>query len=227
MIVGIHSFKGGSGKTFVALNLGYLLSMERRVCVLELDLRAPALYTFFRGERYINELLSGRGNAEEYLLRVRKNLSVLMASPALKDIKTCLRREDVEGVRMLGRLQEVVSELRSLDFELILIDNSPGLSYMSVNSMILSDLLLFVARPERQEVEGLRNLFEVSKNIEKPKYVVLNRSTGDAALPYEVAARIPCSCDVTMDYPFFVERHENHEVSGALKQLAEFIAGFR
>lgn len=226
MIVGIHSFKGGSGKTFVALNLGYLLSRERRVCVLELDLRAPALHTFFQGDRYINQLLSRREDVNDYLYQVRENLSVIMASPALKDIKTSLRREDVGGIKILRRLQEVISELKSIGFEHILIDNSPGLSYMSVNSMILSDLLLFVARQEKQEVEGLKTLFEISRNIEKPKYVVLNRCIGDAALPYEVAGRIPCSCDVTMENPFFVELHTDHEVSDALRQLAEFIAGF-
>ena len=53
----------------------------------------------------------------------------------------------------------------------------PGLSYMSVNSMLVSDLIFFVSRTEKDDLAGLKILYQVSKNIERPKYVILNRVT--------------------------------------------------
>ncbi len=223
MIIGIHSFKGGSGKTFVALNLGYLLSEIKNVCIIEMDMRAPCLYTFFKTNKYINTLLSKKDSIKKYILRVRKNLSVIPASPTLRDIKSDIKRRDAESIKILKRLQEISSELLRMGFEYIIIDCPPGLSYTSINSMIISDIILFISRPEKAEIQGLELLFEVSKRINKPKYVVLNRVTEDININLPIIAKIPCSCDISMDYPFFVELSKEHEVTKALRRLSEFI----
>ncbi|AKG91987.1 CobQ/CobB/MinD/ParA nucleotide binding domain [Geoglobus ahangari] len=223
MIVGLHSFKGGSGKTFVALNAGYMLSQMGRTCIVEMDMRGPSMYTFFNGRRYVNELLNGRCGLEDCLVEVKENLDAIVASPEFSDIRDELVRKDVESIRALYRLQDVMSGLKEMGYEFVIIDNSPGLGYMSINSMFLSDIILFIARPERAELGGLEMLFKISRNIEKPKYVVLNRANTDVNIDFPVLARIPCSCDVVMNYPFFVEQNPDHPVTKAVEELVQNI----
>lgn len=226
MIVTVHSFKGGTGKTFIALNLAYMLSRSNKVCLIDFDFRAPSLYLFFgRGNaRYINELLDGSAKLEDCLIRVSENLSVMLASPKLEDIRKDLRRDDREEMRILERLIALKSELN--DFDYVIVDTSPGLSYRSINALLISDLILLVVRADRLDLNGLKTLLEVIKEIKTPKFVVLNRVVRDVELDLNVpiAAKIPCSCDVSMDHPFFVERFPQHNVTRGIEELVKFIA---
>ena len=226
MIIGLHSFKGGSGKTFVAMNLGYMLSEEgKKTCIIELDMKAPSLHSFFETKKFVNDLLRKKASVEDCLTEVRKNLSVIAASLSVQEIRRDLIRSDVESLKILGRLQEVLAELKGMGFDFVILDNSPGLSYMGVNSMLLSDLIFFVSRTEKDDLAGLDILYDVSKNIEKPKYVILNRVTKslkDIELKFPVATKIPCSCEVSDD-PFFVEFHREHDISKAFNSLVEKI----
>ncbi len=223
MILGLHSFKGGSGKTFVATNLGYKLSESgKKVCIIELDLKAPSLHSYFESSNFVNDLLSKKVSVEECLIKARKNLSIIIASPSIQEIRKELVRSDVESLKILERLQKVLTELKLMGFDYIILDNSPGLSYMSVNSMLVSDIIFFVSRAEKDDLAGLRILYEVSKNVEKPKYVILNRVTKEAEIEFPVVAKIPCSCEVP-DHPFFVEINREHEISKAFDTLVEKI----
>ena len=43
--IAIHSYKGGTGKTTMCANLGYLLAVRGyKVCLIDLDFRAPSLH---------------------------------------------------------------------------------------------------------------------------------------------------------------------------------------
>ena len=230
--IGIHSFKGGAGKTFLALNLAYLLSSKKNVCLVDFDLRAPSLYAFFGDyekvkdkPRYLNHLIEDVENFESYLLPVKENLSVILASPNIEEIKRDLRKKEKDEMKVLERLMELKGKLRER-FDYTIFDTSPGLSYRSINSMLISDILLFVARPERIDIEGLKRIEEVTSTLEKPKYVVLNRVNGDLdidiGVEIPVIAKIPCSCDISMNKPFFVKDNPEDPVTKSIEELAKF-----
>ena len=221
MIVSVHSFKGGTGKTFVSLNLSYLLSKRFKVCLIDFDFRAPSLHIFFDGRKYVNELLEGKAKLDECLVTVSRNLSVMLASPKLEDIRKDLRRSDREEMRILERMIALKPELERFDF--VLLDTSPGLSYRSINALLISDLILLVARADKLDLNGLKTLLKVIENVKARKYVVLNRVVGEVEFDSDVIAKIPCSCDVSMDHPFFVERFPDHIVTKAIETLAERI----
>ena len=225
MIVTIHSFKGGTGKTFISLNLAYLLSKESKVCLIDFDFRAPSLHLFFgrKGAKFVNELLEGKTNLEECLIDVSDTLSVMLASPKPEDIRKDLRRDDRDEMRILERLMRLNSELRGFDY--VILDTSPGLSYRSINALLVGDLILLVARADKLDLNGLKTLLDVIEQIKTPKFVVLNRVIGDVNVDLNVpiAAKIPCSCDVSMDYPFFVERFPQHEVSKSIERIVKIL----
>ncbi|RLI77572.1 hypothetical protein DRP07_12045 [Archaeoglobales archaeon] len=228
--IGIHSFKGGAGKTFLALNLAYLLSSKKNVCLVDFDLRAPSLYAFFGGyervkdkPRYLNHLIEDVENFESYLLPIKENLSVILASPNIEEIKRDLRKKEKDEMKVLERLMELKGKLRER-FDYTIFDTSPGLSYRSINSMLISDILLFVARPERIDIEGLKRLEEVTSTLETPRYVILNRVNGDVdvGINLPVIAKIPCSCSISMDEPFFVKNNPEDPVTKSIEELARF-----
>jgi len=221
--IGLHSFKGGAGKTFIALNLSYILSKVNRVCLVDFDLRAPSLYTFFKGNEYINHLLAKRDDPEKYLVRIFDNLSVILASPDLNEIKRDIQKNEKEEMRLLEGLLDLKSFLEK-KFDYVVFDTSPGLSYRSINSMLISDIILFVCRPEKIDLEGLRKLAKVTENLKVPKFVILNRVQKNVKVnsPLKVISKIPCSCDISMDKPFYVKDNPETPITKSIEELARF-----
>ncbi|NOY10747.1 MAG: ParA family protein [Archaeoglobi archaeon] len=218
-VISLHSFKGGVGKTFIALNLASVLAEYGKTCIMELDLIAPSLYSFFEADCYINDLIYGNAEVVECTVEVGRNLYAILASPSSNAIKRELRKEYREEMRTLERLMEVKKRLSGFDF--VVLDTHPGISYSSINSIILSDLVLLALRPDKIDVDGTETLLDIIRSLSKPMYAVINRYDGrDVDVGVEVVGTIPCSCDVTMDRPFFVRDHEDHPVTAAIRNLA-------
>ncbi|WP_290899705.1 ParA family protein [Ferroglobus sp.] len=151
-VLSLHSFKGGTGKTFIALNLAYLLSEKNKVCIVDLDLVTLSLYSFFSSEFYLNDLLYRNRDLEDCIVRVSENLHAILASPDVEDIRRELRKDDRMEMRTLERLMILKQKIE--DFNYVILDTHPDLSYFSVNSLILSDVVFLVLRPDRMTWMG-------------------------------------------------------------------------
>jgi len=187
-----------------------------------MDFTAPSIYAFFSINAYLNDFIYNRVDVDECLTEVSKNLYVIPASPHPKDIKRELKKSDKEEMKTLERMMTLMEFLRKFDY--ILLDTHPGLSYSSINSLILSDVIFLILRPDKIDVEGTKTLLRLINSLYKPVYGVINRDNGkDVKVGIKIVTRIPCSCDVVMDYPFFVKDFKDHSVTESLKELVDFI----
>ena len=109
--IAIHSHKGGTGKTLVAMNLATLLAKRgKRVVVLDFDLNAPSLQTYApnRNESTINDMLLNNADAEDVIFDA-----------------TYLIGEDVPGKLFMGLADisgDVISQMGQRDKDALLKD---------------------------------------------------------------------------------------------------------
>jgi MinD-like ATPase involved in chromosome partitioning or flagellar assembly len=71
-IIAFHSYKGGTGKTLLSINLAATYAkMNKSVCLFDLDFRAPSLHAAFASddvECWLNEYLNGTYDIKRVLI---------------------------------------------------------------------------------------------------------------------------------------------------------------
>ena len=95
-VMAFHSYKGGTGKTTCVVNLAALYaSMGKKVCLIDFDVYAPSLTSYFgvSPKYFIHDLLSGDAGIHEVLIDYSRKLGlsgelhIAFSSPAKEDIR--------------------------------------------------------------------------------------------------------------------------------------------
>lgn len=248
-IIAVHSYKGGTGKTLISTNLAATLASNgRRVCLMDLDFRAPSLATLFgqeKAECWLNDYLNGTCTIGKVLLDVSHRvpgegkLFLALASPATEAIRDMSAKDRKWEMRALGRLLSLRNSLLTeAGFDYLVFDTSPGLQYSSINAIVSADLTIVATTFDRSDVEGTkRMLVELYDLFEKKTDVVVNKVLYDMVSQsarkdllnkthemYQVPilSIIPCFCDVSRaegSFIFVLERPE-HPFSKMMGEIA-------
>lgn len=221
-IIAVHSYKGGTGKTLLSINLAAaLVKHGRRICLFDLDFRAPSLATLLKVEKvehWLNDYLNGVCEIEKVLVDLSDKvqnggkLFVGFANPATEAIRDMSAKDRKWEMRALGRLLALRdSLLNSKGFDYLLLDTSPGLQYSSINAIVSADLVLVATTFDRSDVDGTKRMLrELYDLFEKKTEVVLNKVLAPHSLErkdetqtrlkdiYQVPLLgiVPCFCDV-------------------------------
>ena len=244
MIITFHSYKGGTGKTLLSVNLAAILANRgKKVCLLDLDFSAPSLHAIFKTanfEYWLNDYLNGVCEIDLVLRDcsfgcvANGQLFVGLANPsseAIRDIASKYKKWEMESLGRLFSLKE--SLLEKLNFDYIIFDTSPGLQYSSINAVASADVVLVVTTLDKSDMKGtqrmIRDLYEL---FERKTVVVFNKVPFDL-LPLEnlekklcllqkpVVGAVPCSCDIleTKEY-FLASKKPNHVFTKTLQKIA-------
>ncbi|AFY78672.1 MAG: MinD/ParA family protein [Hydrococcus sp. C42_A2020_068] len=187
-VVSVHSFRGGTGKSNVTANIATIIAGSgRRVGIVDTDIQSPGIHVLFGLEEEkinytLNDYLWGRCAVEQAAYDVTPNLKVKQPLFGRKgsiylipsSIKTGeisrILREGYDARRLNDGLQDLMCRLK-LDY--LLIDTHPGINEETLLSIIISNVLVVILRPDRQDYQGTAVAVDVARKLEVPKMLLV------------------------------------------------------
>jgi len=250
-IVAVHSYKGGTGKTLLSINLSAMLAKRgKKVVLLDLDFRAPSLSMLLKTEKveyWLNDYLNGICDIDKVLVDLSAKVSnsgklfVGLANPSVDAIRDMSSKDRKWEMRALGRLLALRTSLLNEDyFDYLIFDTSPGLQYSSINAIVASDVVIVATTCDRSDIEGTKRMLKDLYDLfDKKTEIVMNKVWLEAAgglkgdvqfKTYDVhqvplLATIPCFCDVSKaaGTTIFAEEKPDHPFTRILNEMADKI----
>jgi septum site-determining protein MinD len=244
VIITFHSYKGGTGKTLLSVNLAASLANSgKKTCIIDLDFSAPSLHAVFKNvepEYWINDFFNRACEIDKVLKDCCSNcvekekLFVGLANPsseAIRDMSAKDRKWEMEALGRLLTLRNLF--LEKFGFDYVIFDTSPGLQYSSINAVAIADAVFVITTLDRSDKEGTQRMIsELYEIFEKKAWIILNKMPFDSFpirkreifewLQLPVAGAIPCSCDILEaegEY-FFVAKKPDHVFNRMMRELA-------
>jgi MinD-like ATPase involved in chromosome partitioning or flagellar assembly len=191
--IAFHSYKGGTGKTTVLTNLAACLAMMgKRICLLDFDLYAPCLTTYFQKNpgTYLNSFLAGEVEISDVLIDLTSELELNgklflgFSSPKKEDIHEIEIRHDMkwqyEALRRLIAAKKELFSKHKIDF--LLIDTSPGIRYWAINALATADILFLLMKLNEMDIVGTKKMIEEIYNsltkFGSKYFLILNKVPG-------------------------------------------------
>jgi MinD-like ATPase involved in chromosome partitioning or flagellar assembly len=186
-IIAVHSYKGGTGKTLLSINLAALYANRgKRTCLLDLDFRAPSLQAIFkiRDVKYwVNDYLNGVCDIKNVLKDLsttharRGRFFVGLANPSTEAIREMTAKDRKWEMKALSRLLSLKTSLvNDMQFDYVIFDTSPGLQYSSINAIVSSDIALVVSGTDISDIKGTKRMIEeLYELFEKKTGLIMNR----------------------------------------------------
>lgn len=212
-IVSVHSFRGGTGKSNTTANLAAVVAgAGHRVGVIDGDIQSPGIHVLFGlagadVTASLNDFLwHGRELADvahDVTDRLDAGLAgrlYLIPSSMQPGEITRVLREGYDAQRLTAGVRELVD---TLQLDVLFIDTHPGLNEETLLSLVISNALLIVMRPDRQDYEGTGITARVARELEVPGiHIVVNKAPPHMD-PDAIAARVTDAygCDVAAVLP--------------------------
>jgi len=249
-LIVVHSYKGGTGKTIMSVNLAALFAKRgKKVAIFDLDFRAPSLFAILRAETrvWLNDYLNKKCEINNVLIDLSSRISgegklyAGLADPSPAAMQDMATKGSEWGKRVLSRLISLKEELIGVQkFDYIIFDTSPGLQYSSMNAIVLADLVVLTTTGDCSDVNGTkRMLSEFYTMWETKTGLVINKVLDDEARSNnaEYVKRIeeeynvpllgamPCFCEVLKAEGryLFPQDKPDHPFTGLLYEIADRI----
>jgi MinD-like ATPase involved in chromosome partitioning or flagellar assembly len=243
IIISIHSFRGGTGKSNTIANVATLLAaMGRRVGVIDADIQSPGIHILFglEGDRIttsLNDYLWHGRDIKDTALDVTHNLGpgiqgrIYLIPSSIKpgEISRVLR-EGYDAQKLAQGFHKLIDEL---ELDNLLIDTHPGLNEETLLSIVLSDVLVIIMRPDKQDYEGTGITVEVARQLEVPAMLLVVNKTPSIFDPEAVKRKVEraYNCEVAAVLPhsdemmglasegIFVLRYPDHPLTALYKAI--------
>jgi len=245
IIVSIHSYRGGTGKSNCTANLAVLLAAKGwRVGVVDTDIQSPGIHVLFALDESViahslNDYLWGHCEIREAAYDVTDRLEQPIAG-RLFLIPSSIKAGEIARVLREGYDVSLLNDgfhdlITALNLDALLIDTHPGLNEETLLSIAISDVLLIILRPDQQDYLGTGVTVEVARQLSVPRMLMVVNKVPLAFDGAEVKSRVEetYQCPVAGvlyhademmalgSAGIFVLRYPDHPVSTGLRQVAE------
>jgi cellulose biosynthesis protein BcsQ len=174
--ISFHSYKGGTGKTTIACNCAALLVRNGyNVCLLDLDIHAPSLDTYFdiKPNYWLNDYFFSKTSFDKVILELtdkkryehiigenNKEIKGKLYAGFSSFDKDRINQMDfpvmTEIYERLIILREQLIKKYKIDF--FIIDTGPGIKYWSVTALSISDIILLTLKMGDIDVKGTKKM---------------------------------------------------------------------
>lgn len=249
-IISIHSFRGGTGKSNLAANIGTILARKgHRVGIVDTDIQSPGVHVLFgfdetHLDKALNDYLWGRAPIEEVAYPIQNigsspdreylqdlNLWLIPSSIRTNEIARVLR----EGYDVSLLNQGFHTLLNKLQLDYLLIDTHPGLNEETLLSIAISHVLCIILRPDQQDFQGTAVTVDIARKLDVPRMrLVVNKALSrfdferlkadvEATYGAHVSGVLPLSEDVAMNASghIFSALYPQHPWSQTLEAIAD------
>ena len=216
--------------------------MGRRVGVIDADIQSPGIHILFglEGDRIttsLNDYLWHGRDIKDTALDVTHNLGpgiqgrIYLIPSSIKpgEISRVLR-EGYDAQKLAQGFRKLIDELK---LDNLLIDTHPGLNEETLLSIVLSDALVIIMRPDKQDYEGTGITVEVARQLEVPAMLLVVNKTPSIFDPEAVKRKVEqaYNCEVAAVLPhsdemmslasegIFVLRYPDHPLTALYKAI--------
>ena len=254
-IVSVHSFRGGTGKSNLTANLAVSVARKgKRIGIVDTDIQSPGIHVLFDVDvekigHTLNDYLWGKCSIEEAAVDVGSPLLLEDGKPAITGgalylIPCSNKAGEIARVLREGYDVSVLNDgfrdlIKGLNLDLMLIDTHPGLNEETLLSIAISDTLILIMRPDKQDFQGTAVTVEVARKLQVPNLLlVVNKILPDfdfedvrrqVESTYEasVAGLLPLSLDMVRlaSSGIFCLKNPDHPISNEIHNIAAKIMG--
>ncbi len=203
-VIAFHSYKGGTGKTTLAVNLAAnLVSKDYKVLLIDMDVYAPSLYVYFdiQPKKWINDYLNDRISfcdsvydfshvMNDFHSNTSKKDNVgsfhtVFSNPSkqeITDLDSVMRKDSSKSQMLKKMLFLKETGITETDYDFIILDTSPGIRYWSINSLAISDTIFLSLKMDNIDIEGTKHMaldvYGSFTSYGTKSYLLLNRVAG-------------------------------------------------
>lgn len=231
--IGVHSGKGGVGKTFVAANVASSLAVSgHKVGLFDADIDCPNIAKFFN-LKDVPLQATESGRILPLIYREMKVVSshFLTENPELPMI--------VRGPIKHKVLSELLTQVEWGELDALIIDLPPGTADVPMSSMLIGNLdgIIFVTTPQKESLLDAKKSVIMAKDLGVPILGIVENMSGDvfgqgrgADLANDLGVPFLGSIPLSKQIRVLTERGraalvEHPEMTGHAKPLCDAVMG--
>ncbi|MHA1461893.1 MAG: ParA family protein [Candidatus Heimdallarchaeota archaeon] len=192
-VIVFHSYKGGTGKTTLALNTAINLACRGfKTLAVDADLNAPTFDSIFpdvKPKFRFNELFKKQDDnadtpqlkAEDLLTNsgIDPKLDIIFSDPKPKFGQGLLSMDKNFHTLALKKLIEAKKEFEKLGYEYLVMDTSPSMNLASINAIIIADATIMILRPNQYGISGttflFKELYSMLGTLKRKDFMIFNQ----------------------------------------------------
>ena len=206
VVVSVHSFRGGTGKSNLTANVAASLARTgKRVAVIDTDIQSPGIHVLFGFADEIpaatlNSYLWGECSAVDAAVEVTDRVPG-ETSGAVYLVPSSMKAGDIARILRDGYDVELINEgigtlTSALALDVVLIDTHPGLNEETLLSIAISDTLVVLLRPDHQDFQGTAVTVDVARRLGVPRQVAVVNKAYAGLDPADVRAKVEAAYDI-------------------------------
>ncbi len=202
-VVSVHSFRGGTGKSNVTANLATMIARSgKRVGIVDTDIQSPGIHVLFGFDESkitytLNDYLWGRCTIEQAAYDVNQVAKIkpkffnfgmngkikpkffnFGTNGAIYLIPSSIKTGEISRILREGYDARLLNDgfrnlTRKLKLDYLFIDTHPGINEETLLSIIISDILVVILRPDQQDYQGTAVAVDVARKLDVPKIMLV------------------------------------------------------